>query len=208
MESWVAYVTRFADEGALLTWNSRGLRAVIDYPFDLVTPARMQWTATHPFVLASEWKAWTAFASGQALTQRQAIEKLEDLGEDITDPSGADVTKLLRDLRAGATAKAETEIRPDGTTRVSFSKDTTVANRTGGAELPPLITIAIPVLAGDATRWGVRVRMRVNVDDNAHLAFRFSLVNAERVLEAVYAERVAAAKALLGEDRPLLRADG
>lgn len=208
VESWASYVTRYADQSALLTWCSRGLSAVLDYPTDLETPGRCQWTAVHPFTLSAEWRAWAAFASGSALSQRQAIEKLEDLGEDITEPAQADLTKLLRDLRANATAQAETEIRPDGTTAITFSKDTKVSGRAGAAELPALIRVAIPVLAGDATRYEVRVRMRVSVDDNAHLTFRFSLVNAERVLEAVYEERVSGARALLGDERQLLRADG
>ena len=205
--SWALYLARYAPDSALLTWNSQGLSAVIDYPVSVDEPGRRQWLAQHPFVKSAEWRAWERFANGNAVTQRQAIEHLEDRGEDVADPSEADLTKLLRDLRANATAKAETEIRADGTASVVFSKDTAVSGRTGVAELPPVIVIAIPVLAGDATRFAVRVRMRVSVDDNAKLTFRFSLVNAERVLETVFAERVEAARALLPE-RALLRADG
>lgn len=71
-----------------------------------------------------------------------------------------------------------------------------------------MLRVAIPVLVGDVTKWEIKVRMRVSVDDAAHLRFRFSIVNAERVLEQVYAERVAEAKGLLGEAFPLLRAAG
>lgn len=44
------------------------------------------------------------------------------------------------------------------------------------------------------------------MDDDAHLAFRFSIPTAERVMEDAVMDRVAAAKGLLGESLPLLRA--
>lgn len=208
VESWSEYVKRYSTGGvAFCTWNSGGLKAVIDY-HTRDAANRCQWTAALPFVRSAEWKAWERFADGTARSQQEAIERLEDLGEDIVDPPQADLTKLLRDLRANATARADTEIRPDGTTSVSFTKDTNVSNKAGTAELPGLIKVAIPVMLGDTTRWELKVRMRVSVDASAKLTFRFTLVNAERTLETVYAERVEAAKAELGEDLVLLRAAG
>jgi uncharacterized protein YfdQ (DUF2303 family) len=178
-----------------------------NWAIDLL-PGRCQWTASQPFTLSAEWKAWESFANGHPLSQRQAIERLEDLGEDITDPPETALTQMLRDLRAMATARADTELRPDGTAAVTWSQDKTVSNKAGTLELPPVITVAIPVLVGSAERYAVKVRMRVSVGDDAKLSFRFSLVNAERILEAVYAERVAAAKAALGESFSVLRAAG
>jgi hypothetical protein len=211
VESWAAYVKRYAsaeEAFSLLTWNSAGLKATLDYHGDINDPGRCQWTACQPFTKSPEWRAWETFASGQPVSQRIAIERLEDLGEDITDPPETALTQMLRDLRANATARADTEIRPDGTAAVSFTKDTSVSNKAGTLELPPVITVAIPVLVGDTTRYAVRVRMRISVTDDAKLAFRFSLVNAERILETVYAERVQAAKTAVGTEYEILRAAG
>lgn len=210
VESWTEYLKRYGDsQSVFASWSSWGLAAVLDYHADSANPNRCQWKAAFPFIRSHEWRVWGAFASGAAVAQKAAIEKLEDLGEDIIEPTQADLLLILRSLRANATATAETTLREDGTASVSFSKDTSVAsNKAGGVELPPIIRIAIPVLDGDATKFEIKVRMRVSVDDNAHLTFRFSMVNAERVLETVYAERVAEAKELLGDDFPLLRAAG
>ena len=75
-------------------------------------------------------------------------------------------------------------------------------------ELPPVITIAIPVLKGHGVFYQMDVRLRAFVDDASHLSLRFSLPTAERVLEEVYAEKVAEAKGLLGDAFKLLRAAG
>lgn len=209
--SWAEYVKRFCPAGCdfppLLTWNSVGLKAILDYHRgDLA--GRVQWTATHPFTRSPEWRAWESFANGSPVNQRTAIERLEDLGEDITDPPEMDLTNLLRQLRANASAKAETEIRPDGTSAVSFAKETNVSSKVGEVALPPIIKVAIPVLVGDTVRTEFRVRMRVSVGEDAKLTFRFSIVNPERVLETVYAERVQEAILALGDDFTLLRAAG
>ena len=215
VESWVGYVRDFSesDRPPLLTWDASGLRAVLDYHRAAADPGRAQWTAVHPFVPSVQWKAWMALANGQAVGQRAAIERLEDLAEDIREPDSTNLTNLLRTLRASANAKADTELRPDGTSHVVFTKDTSVRSGAAGeVTLPPDFTIAIPVLkghvdaAGKPVLYGLKVRLRVSVGEDAKLAFRFSIPNAERVLEDVYADRVAAAKELLGEDFVMWRA--
>jgi hypothetical protein len=208
VESWAQYVTRYGyPERALLTWNGKGLKAVLDYhrADEHELGGRRQWMARYPFFQSPELQAWVAFAGGQAHSQREAIERLEDLGEDIKEPSQAELTTLLRNLRANVSSEAETTLREDGTSAVSWKQDKTL--KAGGTtELPPFITIGIPLLVGHPERYALRVRVRVSVDDRAHLALRFSLVNADRSLEDVYAQRVEAARALLGEAFTLLRA--
>lgn len=210
VDSWAEYIAGYGTKGHVLaTWNSQGLRAILDYHHSTDEPDRTQWIARQPFALSTEWKAWTTFAAGQVHKQREAIEKLEEFGEDIVEPTETDLVLLLRNLRSNVTAAATTELREDGTTAVSWNQDKTVRGVAGTpVELPGVIKIAIPVLHGDVAKWEVKVRLRTSVDDQAHLGLRFSLMNAERVLEAVYAERVTQAKALLGDDYTLLRAAG
>lgn len=218
-ESWAAYVKRYAykpgdgetDEWLpLLTWNRDGLRAVIDYHSSADgTAGRCEWVALCPFDHSTEWKEWTAFANGAAVPQKTAVEKLEELADDILEPDAAAFLNLLRALRASASATAVTELRPDGTTAVKFESENSVRAATMNAaerlELPPSLTIGIPVLRGDVDRFRLTVRLRVSVDQSAHLSLRFSIQGAERVLEQCYAERVAKAQALLGDGYQLLR---
>lgn len=211
VESFVAYVQRYGMTATThLTWNSRGLRAVLDYAdSDDRAPGRCQWTATLPFVVSREWQTWMQFANGQARSQKEAVERLEDLAADIRKPSPADLMAILRTLRTTVNSQSETELRPDGTAKVEFARDSKL---TGSVELPSLIQIAIPALKGHTdddgrpVMYGLDVKLRASIDDNAKLTLRFTIPNAERVLEAVYEERVVAAKALLGDEFALLRA--
>lgn len=218
VDSWAEYVVRYGegdgDFPALVTWSEAGLRAVLDYHGVDQTPNRCEWVAEMPFTLAPAWRKWAALANGSPRSQREILEAFEDLGADIVEPTAADLVALVRTLRATSMASADTELRPDGTTRVSYVKNQTV--QAGELVLPPTLTIAIPVLKGHAeydengkaspVLYRLVVRMRVSVGDDARLAFRLSMPDAERVLEAVYADRVQAARIELGADFSILRA--
>ncbi len=220
VESFVAYITRFGElETTHLTWNSAGLRAVLDYANEMsddaarsLAPGRCQWTARLPFHTSTAWRAWMAFANNEPRSQKMAVEKLEDLAADIVEPSPADLMALLRGLRASVNARADTELRPDGTSKIVFESDSKVSSKVGGLDLPASFAIAIPALKGHVDEKGrpvvyrLEVKVRVSVDDAAHLTLRFAVPTAERILEDVYTERVAAAKALLGDGFALLRA--
>ncbi len=214
VESFVAYVKRFggASECApFLTWNSRGFRAVLDYASD-AEPGRCHWIAEMPFITSIQWQRWMALANGNAVSHKAAVEKLEDLGADILEPAQAELMTLLRSLRASVNAQADTELRPDGTASVSFKEDRNLKVAAGTVALPPTFRISIPILKGHVDEQGrpvvyaLDVRVRVSIDSDAHLAFRFSIPDAEQALEDVYADRVKAASALLGEQFTLLRA--
>ena len=219
VESFAAYMLRYGSTNALMTWNKDGIKAVLDYHNTRSDPeadggpwGRCQWEALFPFVLAYEWLAWTKFANGSARPVKEVVEFMEMHFDDIQEPLAVDLLEILRGLRVNVQSNAETTIRPDGTTAVAFSQDKRVDGPSAVA-LPPEVRIAIPVLFGhmDANRFPVRyerrVLLRASVDGNAHLLLRFSLQNAERVLEEVYQERVQAAKELLAGFEILRAAD-
>lgn len=212
VESWVAYVKRHAQlepYAPHLTWNASGLRAVLDYHADGES-GRCQWVATCPFVLSPEWQAWMRIADGRPIAHKAAVEILEDRAPEIASPPATDLAALLRPLRATVNATAQTDLRPDGTATVNFTSEKRV--NLPGLDLPPEFKIGIRVLVGHTNGEGrpvvyeIPVKVRVSVSDDAKLAFRFAIPTAERVLEDVYADRIKAAKALLGDDYVLLRA--
>lgn len=219
VDSWAQYVNTYASDGAgderpLITWSEKGLRAVLDYHSIDQKPNRCQWVAEMPFILSPVWRKWAALANGSPRSQREVLEAFEDLGADILEPAAADLVALVRTLRATSMASADTELRPDGTTRVSYTKNQTVS--AGELVLPPTLTIAVQALKGHVVSdengkdvpvlYRLTVRMRVSVGDDARLSFRLSMPDAERVLEAVYADRVEAARLALGADFSILRA--
>lgn len=217
VESWAEYVGRHASveaDHSLLTWNASGLCAVLDYP------GTKRWTATYPFIETVEFKRWKALATGQAVDLHRAVEFLEDNALDIYEPDAASLLTLLRALKSNVTANADVELRADGTAKVKFDRDTSVRGA-NEAELPNEITIAVPVLkghietqtdvdrgivAGQPVRYKLVLRLRASVGADAKLSLRFNMPVIERVLEEVYAERVAEAKSMLGADYTILRA--
>jgi uncharacterized protein YfdQ (DUF2303 family) len=215
VESWVSYVKEYstADGATFITWNGIGLHAVLDYHSGNLA-GRQQWKATMPFVRSAEWQAWTFLANGRAHSQREAIEFLEDHALDVVEPASADLTSLLRSLRGTVTKAASTTLNEDGSTHVSFEGSAGARAQNGSADLPSHFTIGIPILKGHTGADGkgvlyrLDVRLRASVDDQARLQLRFGIPNAERALEDVYSDRVAAAKQLLGDGFSVLRAAG
>ena len=215
VESWAKFVTTYGPtDYTLTTWSELGLSATLDFHAkDGGDPNRCQWKADHPFVFSPQFVAWTKLANGQAMAQKQLVEALEDLAEDIVSPDQAALLSILRTLRTTAAASGETVINPDGTTSVSWTKESTIK---GKAEIPASIAIKIPVLKGHYVAgedgqmlqrvYEIPIRMRLAVDDGAHVLFRLSMPTAERLLEKVYADRVQAAKDALGSGYSLLRA--
>lgn len=210
--SWATYVKRYSGPTDLgwepvITWNAAGLHAILDPHQSIDEPGRCQWLATCPFVYSTEWRAWQQLANGHAKSQRELVEALEDLAEDIREPDAARLMELLRSLRANVQTTATTSLQPDGSTSVAWGQDKTlIGNKPGALDLPGLLSIALPVLKGDPQPYQVLVRLRVTIGDDSKLTFRLSLVNAERVLEAVYADRVEQAAGALGDGFNLLRA--
>ena len=211
VESWAEYVKAYTtedDSDVLLTWSESGLRAVLDYHNNDRTAGRAQWIAEHRFVFSPQWIAWSTLANNQARPQKQIIESLEDLAEDIVSPDPAALLNILRTLRSTASATGATTLNPDGSTSVEWRKEASV---TGKAEIPPFFEIHIPVLKGhyrngDQVLYPIPIRMRPTVDDGAHVLFRLSIPVTERLLEKVYADRVQAAREALGSGYALLRA--
>jgi len=212
IEAWVRYVAKYGDaETALLTWSDQRLRAVLDYHSDMRAPGRCAWTAEHPFERTRQWQAWQHIASGQAIGQKALIEALEDHRQDIDTPDAATMVGLIRSLRANVNVAAESELESNGNTKLSFSRQTTTS-----VELPPSLTLGIPILKGHAepdsngiegpVRYEIEVLIRVDVLDGGKLAFRLSMPNAEQTLEDAVADRVRKAEELLPDDFLLLRA--
>lgn len=214
--SWAEYVLNFEDgaRAPLLTWSERGLTAILDYHGSEANPGRCSWIATHDFVKSRQWCVWTGLANGQARGQKAILEALEDNQADIVDPVPAELLTVLRTLRATSSATADTELLADGSTKIVWQKQSGV--RSGELQLPSEFRIRIPVLKGhmepsesgkmQPVYYGLAVRIRASVDDQAKLALRLSIPAAEQALEDVFADQVATAQALLGSERQLYRA--
>jgi uncharacterized protein YfdQ (DUF2303 family) len=214
VESFCAFVERFSttDQPPLLTWGTKGLRAVLDFG-TMDAPGRGAVTAFHPFETTRQWRIWERMAA-QAHSQKALVEALEEHRLDVRDPDAATLVGLIRALRVNVNVSTESELEPNGNTKLSFLKNTTTS-----IELPPSITIGIPVLKGHTAPddngvegpvlYELDVLIRVDIledGDKKRPVFRLTIPNAEQALEDAVADRVAAAKDLLGDKYPLYRA--
>lgn len=228
VEAWAAYVTDYAhaDGAHLFTWSEWGLRAILDYIGPGQEPGRCTWKAEHQFEQTPQWRRWTELANGRARGQQELLEALEDNADDIVEPVPAEIQRLLRTMRGTVSATAESTLNEDGSYSVSWNRSATV--KVGGGKdttFPNEIKIAIPVFKGhvetievkddDGTvtgerlapvRFGLKVRIRVNPDNDGHLLFRLSMPDREAALEKALANRVQAAEVALGDGYDLLRA--
>lgn len=209
--SWAEYVKRYgAASTSFATWDTQGLKAVLDYHLIGIDgepiPGRCQWRVICPFTLAPVWLSWAALTE-HPLTQTQLIDALEDLGQWVLEPTEPELLNLLRHLRASVGHAAESELREDGSNRVSWSRDAQVRGK-DGVELPAFIRIGIPVLRSAVTHAALAVRVRVTVGDGAKLLFRLSIPQADAALEAVLTQEVDRARELLGEEWVILRGSG
>lgn len=203
VESWVDYVKRYGRDGAdvresLLTWTEAELKAVLDYHSSMGEAGRCQWVALHTFEASQQWQEWQAVIKAGKLDQRTLVENLDDLAEDILAPDPSQLQTILSNLRAHSSGTAESVLRPDGTTKLSWTKDQRLS---GELELPENIVIGIPVLKQqqiEGPKYEIKVRLRAHVDDG-DIFFRLSMPAADRLWARVVNEQVENAKTLLGD---------
>lgn len=217
VESWVAYVLRFASgapHAPLLTYSTRELHAVLDYHTDTTEGGRCQWHASMPFVKSKSWLDWAGFCNDQARTHQQMIEFLEDHQPDIFSPKEAELLNLLRGLTVLSKSAVDIKRNVDGTQSITAVGDQKITAH-GQAELalPATIVIEIQVLKGHRSKATgsdiksqMEVRLRSSVSKEGVPSFRFSLPVMEKAFEMVVNEQIKEAENLLGADLRLLRA--
>lgn len=198
VESFCSFVTRFSntDVPPLLTWSTKQLRGILDIG-TMAEPGRGRVAVSHPFETTRQWQTWQKMALG-AHSQKALVEALEEHRLDVRVPDAAALVGIIRALRVNVNVSTESELEPNGNTKLSFVKNTTTS-----LELPPSITIGIPVLKGHTAPdddgvpgpvlYELDVLIRVDIledGDKKRPVFRLTIPNAEQALEdAVAAPR-------------------
>lgn len=215
VESWVRYVVKYsAPEVGLLTWSTKGLRAVLDYHGDTGNPGRCAWVAEHPFQTTRQWQRWQQLADNRAKSQKALIEALEEYRLDISSPDPATLVGMLRSLRATVNTSAEFALDEHGNSVLKYSREANTP-----LKLPPSIKIAIPILKGHTATdangvegpvpYKLDVLIRVDIvdeGDKSRPTFRLAIPNAEQSLEDAVTDRVRKAEEMLPDEFLLLRA--
>lgn len=148
---------------------------------DTPTPELGKHTATLKLPKSVEWAIWTG-ADGKLMRHVDFASFLEENAIDITEPSGASLLEVCRDLQVRANMNFNSTIRNGDTVKIEFQKGDEV-NTKDDMELPNEFTITIPVYFGEpAVQIKAFVRRKVD-DGKLELGFKLARVEAARQAE-------------------------
>ena len=207
VEAWAAYVSRYGwKESTFLTWDSRCLRAVLNY-HTKAKAGRASWVASYAFTETEQFRRWSRALDASRIDHQTFVELLEDGLDDIVEPEKLMVLDIVRTLRVTSKSTGSTEIRRDGTTAISFNQDAQVrGSASGQTELPSNITVRVNVFEGeDMDPVDVDVRLRVEIDSEGKVGFRLSASDFEDVVTGIKKELVVKAELLLDDYAGILK---
>lgn len=149
------YVNAFKNEGSVLfaDISTDTIVAIVDYHReptmldDLPTAALGVHKATLLLPKSLEWKIWTG-SDGQLMKHVAFASFLEENSIDITDPSGASLLELCRDLQVKANMNFNSSIRYGDAVNIEYQKGDDVSTK-DNLQLPTQITLSIPVYFGE-----------------------------------------------------------
>lgn len=130
---------------------------------------------------SEEWKVWSG-KDGEHFGQMDFAEFIEDNQPDISDPSGATMLEVARDLQAKSSADFSSVIsQANGSAKFQYTETVRGAYGSGDIEIPERFRVTIPIYIGsDPITLTARLRYRLN---SGKLVFWYDLLrasNAER----------------------------
>lgn len=183
--SFIDYVETFKNDAESRLFVSRDkavMTVVFDYHSFGAVPARLAHRALYRMPWSPQWKRWTSLAS-RPVNQKMFMEFIEENGEDIRNPSAADLMQMIARVQSKKSTEFTSGLRlSDGSMEISYKEE--VENSGGAlktATLPSEITIGVPVFL-DGPAYEVKVFIRYHID-GGKLAFQVVLNRAEFVIE-------------------------
>jgi hypothetical protein len=229
LESLVAHINRFKDEGTVLfadvsNKNAPGLLAVLDYTMP-GHPRNGDWRASYNFPISEEWLRWgrsfVEAGSSGGITQAQFAELLEERATDLLHPDSAgevlkddmgkvglalgtpqEMLALSRGLAVSSESKLANAVKLDnGGVKLQWEETSTAGDPTTGAPVtvPGGFVIAIPVFDGGEV-FQLAVRLRYR-KNGPNLVWQLIPRRKNKVFDV--AVRDTASKVQLATDVPL-----
>ena len=174
-KSWVHYITRYGNPSlALLTWNDRRMKAILDYhkAGHEQAAGRAEWSATYAYPFTPIFSKWDLALGGDGrLSHEGFVELMERTLTYITESEQAD-SALMMDtistMRVTRKSHAESTYNSDGSTDISWHRQEGIrGSKEGQARLPQTIEVSIPFMEQRKERmdFEIRLRPRLGKDD-------------------------------------------
>lgn len=129
-----------------------------------------------------EWDIWNK-ADGMMMKHVAFASFIEENAIDITDPSGAALLEMCRDLQIKGNVNFKSSIRFGDTVSIDYQKDEDVSTK-DSMQLPSQITLSIPVYFGEPpVQVTAYLRREIN---EGKLSLGYKLSRAEAVRQAEF----------------------
>lgn len=125
-----------------------------------------------------EWNTWVQ-NDEQHMSQLDFVSFLEDNSVDVTDPDGAGLLELVRDLEGTRNVKWGSTIRAGSVDNIEFTKESGATTK-GKVALPLQIGLSIPVYFGD-DNVDIRAMLRRHISSEGQLTLWYKLLRPENV---------------------------
>lgn len=138
-----------------------------------------------PLAFTPEWRRWTGF-DGDALTQVQFAEFVQDNLPDIVAPPAADLLEVVQDLIAKKSVSFRSTQRLDnGQTGLLYEEQIQTNKRDGQIDVPHEFTVSIAPFVG-SPMVGITARLRFRISDGGALHFIYKLNQPHKIVEAAF----------------------
>lgn len=201
-KSFCSYVNAFADERTRIFAepSSQSFLAVIDYhrAGTDCTPEFLHHRVSFAMVLDDRWKTWVG-KNEKVFNQIDFAEFCEDHAADISDPSGAHMLEVARDLKASSSGNFESKIVPkSGSVQMKFTETVDGKVGSGEIEVPEFFKLSIPIFYGEEPI-SISARLRYRIT-GGNLTFFYKLYRQSELLNDAFNKAVKSVEGALQRD--------
>lgn len=200
-DSFVEYVNRFktpatqifAESGFIASGGKASISAALDYH----EPAKADYLAHNAIYqprYSEQWARWMA-ACGQAMKQAEFAEFIEEVRNDIVEPSAAQLYDIVRAFKASKKVEFDSvSYQANGDVRLVYDERTEQKGQSG--ILPEKMTIGLPVYFR-GTPYQIEVFVRYKVG-NGGVMFALKIDRADVIEDEAFSELTSAISSATG----------
>lgn len=182
--SFVAYVTRFKKEGAIMVEGQGDIRAILDYHAGPEQPDRGSHVASLRLSPTAALVAWRDY-NRKPLDQLTFVEFLEERAKEITEPDAASVLEIAQELHVVNGSTVTSCVRSGANMHVEFTKDETVRGGKGSVEIPRQLLVSIQPFDDHPHRFDALARLRIRTR-GGQVSFTYEFDDLERALREAF----------------------